>query len=127
MINNSNLNGDIFCAIIFGKGCGAWEKVNNWAIAIPDGKPPVEPPISPAPGSPTARVLQITDVHLDLAYTMGTLGDDCGEIMCCHSNTPMANTTDSEAGYWGDDVCDLPLWTFTDMLEQIKETHTVIL
>ena len=47
MAENSGLNGGEFCAIIFGKGCGSWEEVNNWAVAIPDGKPPVETPTPP--------------------------------------------------------------------------------
>ncbi len=31
-------------------------------------KPPVEVPASPPAGSPTKRILQLTDIHLDLRY-----------------------------------------------------------
>ena len=28
-----------------------------------------------------------------------------------------------EAGYWGDNVCDVPEWTFRDMMQQISQNH----
>jgi hypothetical protein len=31
-------------------------------------KPPVEVPSPPPVGSPTKRILQLTDIHLDLRY-----------------------------------------------------------
>ena len=45
---NSNLNGDTFCGIFFGEGCGDWQAVNSWTIDIPGGKPEIETPIEPS-------------------------------------------------------------------------------
>jgi hypothetical protein len=37
-------------------------------------KPPVEMPAPPPAGSPTKRILQLTDIHLDLRYANVELG-----------------------------------------------------
>ena len=68
-------------------------------------------------------MLHLTDVHLDLTYTLDAQGRNCDSMMCCTNDTAKANTTEEAAGYWGDYNCDTPLWAFTDMLEQIKDTH----
>ena len=34
------------------------------------------------PGSPVNRILHLSDLHVDLAYTPG-LSNDCGEPLCC--------------------------------------------
>ena len=72
---------------------------------------------------PTTNVLHISDVHLDLSYKVGT-NVDCGMPMCCMNFTEMANETSKGAGYWGEYYCDTPVWTFEDMLSQIKEDYS---
>jgi hypothetical protein len=37
--------------------------------------PPVEVPAPPPAGSPTQRILQLTDIHLDLRYAKENKGD----------------------------------------------------
>ena len=71
-------------------------------------------------GSPTTKVLHISDVHLDLSYKIGT-NTDCGLPLCCMNFTEMADDPDKSAGYWGAYYCDLPVWTFENMLSQILE------
>ena len=71
-------------------------------------------------GSPTTKVLHISDVHLDLSYKVGT-NTDCGLPMCCMNFTEMADDPKKAAGYWGAYYCDLPVWTFEDMLSQIRD------
>ena len=39
------------------------------------------------------------------------------------NTTAMTDDSDKAAGVWGSFTCDLPFWTFEDMLMQIKETH----
>ena len=72
---------------------------------------------------PTTRVLHISDVHLDLSYKVGT-NVDCGMPMCCMNFTEMANETSKGAGFWGEYYCDFPVWTFEDMLRQIKDDYS---
>ncbi len=54
---------------VLGAGCGHWEDINSWTVELPEvEKPPVEVPAPPPAGSPTKRILQLTDIHLDLRY-----------------------------------------------------------
>ena len=39
------------------------------------------------------------------------------------NTTEMASDPSEAAGHWGSFTCDLPVWTFQDMLMQIKENH----
>ena len=48
---------------------------------------------------------------------------DCGKPLCCSKETEMAPSVELEAGYWGSFPCDTPVWTFQDMLLNIKENH----
>ena len=78
-----------------------------------------------------ARVMHISDVHIDLYYTAGAAAK-CSEPVCCRSNVThqmphrevverinrreyleVNETNDSPAGYWGSlSNCDLPFQTF---------------
>jgi len=110
------------CAAILGVGCGAWEEINDWTVDLPEGKPEVETPVLPPADSPVTKILHITDLHLDLTYTIGN-NADCGLPMCCGNTSGVAPTPESAAGYWGSYLCDLPTWTFRHMLEHIRDTH----
>ena len=59
LTHNANLNGDDFCAIALGKGCGNWEEINSWTISVPGGKPSVIEPTLPDPALPKTKVLQV--------------------------------------------------------------------
>jgi hypothetical protein len=60
---------------VLGAGCGHWEDINSWTVELPEvEKPPVEVPAPPPAGSPTKRILQLTDIHLDLRYAKVELG-----------------------------------------------------
>ena len=37
------------------------------------------------PGSPTLRILQLSDIHVDLLYKAGS-NANCGEPLCCRGN-----------------------------------------
>ena len=43
--------------------------------------------------------------------------------MCCMNTTAMSDDAETAAGPWGSYTCDLPYWTFEDMLLQIRENH----
>ncbi|TRY69516.1 hypothetical protein TCAL_15136 [Tigriopus californicus] len=123
IVQNSQTNGAQFCALLLGSGCEASESVNAWTVPVPDGKPPVETPTEPEAGSPTTRVLQLSDFHLDLTYTVGNAASECGQILCCTDAVGEPTLSENAAGYWGGYACDTPIWMFQDMLEQIASTH----
>lgn len=70
-------------------------------------------------------MLQLSDFHVDLTYTVGNADSGCGQILCCTDAVGKPNSTENSAGHWGGYLCDSPIWMFQDMLEQIAETHTV--
>ena len=39
------------------------------------------------------------------------------------NTTEMADDQNNAAGFWGSFTCDLPQWTFEEMLWHIQETH----
>ena len=59
---------------------------------------------------------------MDLSYKPGT-DAKCGKPLCCTNTTAMTDDPNKVAGYWGNYNCDLPYWTFEDMLWHIKEAH----
>lgn len=120
--NPEELSGGLICALIVGGKCGKWEEANSWTIEIPGNKPEVIKPTLPQEGSPTTKILHLTDIHLDLSYTVGT-NTECGQPLCCTNNTEVAPSDDLAAGYWGSYSCDVPTWTFEDMLMHIREKH----
>jgi len=122
MMDNKGLVASRVCSLFLQGKCGDWEIVNNWEIEIPPGKPEPEEPKLPEDDSQMYKVLHISDVHLDLSYTVGSVAD-CGKPMCCMNTTEMASDTSQAAGVWGSFTCDLPYWTFEDMLMQIRENH----
>ena len=73
-------------------------------------------------GSKSSKILHLTDIHLDLGYKVGS-NSDCSKPLCCTNDTEMAETAETAAGYWGSYSCDVPVWTFEDMLVQIREKH----
>ncbi|CAI8030322.1 Sphingomyelin phosphodiesterase [Geodia barretti] len=81
-------------------------------------KPPVVPVNPPKPGSPTNRILFLTDMHWDPYYTPG-LTNDCGEPLCCRPPNPKATNESTAAGNWGDYQCDVPYRTLESLMQFI--------
>ena len=59
----------------------------------------------------SVRVLHLTDIHIDLTYTVGS-ETDCGLPMCCGNTSAQAASASTAAGQWGDYNCDIPAWTY---------------
>jgi len=116
---------ELFCGVFVGGDCGDQEGVNGWVVDIPElpEKPAVMKPENPDETISELKVLQITDVHLDLSYLPGS-PVDCGLPCCCLSSTGLAEAGQDSAGYWGDYSCDLPGNTFQDMVRHVAEAHT---
>ena len=119
-----DITADLFCGVFVGGDCGDVGAINEWTVDIPELplKPTGEIPDTPDASSPSLRVLQITDVHLDLSYTVGA-PVDCGLPCCCLASTGLAGEGERAAGPWGDYGCDLPRRTFTAMMEHVAATH----
>uniref|UniRef100_A0A8C8VJM0 Sphingomyelin phosphodiesterase n=1 Tax=Pelusios castaneus TaxID=367368 RepID=A0A8C8VJM0_9SAUR len=96
------------CGLLVGTSCGHWDIFSAWNVTLPDTpKPPPVPPTPPPPSAPTARLLFLTDLHWDQAYTPGS-DPACKEPLCCRG------------GYWGEySKCDLPLHTIENLLQHL--------
>ena len=116
---------ELFCGVFVGGDCGDQGNVNGWEVDIPEfpEKPPVTFPENPDDTVSDLKVLQITDVHLDLSYLPGS-PVDCGLPCCCLAETGLAEEGQTAAGFWGDYNCDLPSNTFEDMVRHVAEVHT---
>ena len=111
------------CGALLGQGCGAWEQINDWSVNLPEGKLVVETPAPPPEDAAAKKILHLTDLHVDLTYTVGS-NADCDLPMCCGNTSGMAGTPEAGAGYWGEYSCDTPPWTFRHILEHIREEHS---
>lgn len=71
------------------------------------------------------KVLQITDIHLDLYYKEGA-DADCDMPMCCRASSGSPKTKKTAAGKWGSyRKCDSPQWLVESAFKHIRDTHTV--
>ena len=87
---------------VLGGGCGDSSGVNDWTVQLPAvPKPPVIPPTPPADGSPTRKILHLSDVHLDLSYEIGALAA-CDLPNCCMGFLGQSERPEDGAQYWGD-------------------------
>ncbi|XP_062983832.1 sphingomyelin phosphodiesterase [Elgaria multicarinata webbii] len=104
------------CGLLVGTHCGHWDIFSGWNVTLPETpKPPVRPPVPPPPGSPTARVLFLTDLHWDRDYTPGS-DPLCKDPLCCRGGRPRG----AGAGHWGTyGKCDLPLHTLENLLQHV--------
>lgn len=110
------------CSLIL-NNCGSWyNPLSMWNITLPDvAKPTVVKPRLPPAGSPTIRILHISDIHFDSLYQPGAYVD-CNEPLCCRKTS--SKKGNSTAGYWGSyGSCDIPYWTVETMLKQITQHH----
>ncbi|XP_045170624.2 sphingomyelin phosphodiesterase-like [Mercenaria mercenaria] len=91
------------CSYILSADCGApYNPYAMWNVTLPDvPKPPVVPPVLPKPGSPTMRILHLTDFHMDRDYKEGT-NAVCGEPLCCRANDGPPSVGVAGAGKYGD-------------------------
>lgn len=65
------------------------------------------------------RVLQISDPHVDINYKEGSPAD-CKEPICCQAISIPRDNTNSTAGLWGTNRCDIPMRTFENSLKNIR-------
>lgn len=141
--------------VVEGNVCGMLIQTENCGFSDPDllewsitpstvPKPPVTEPVLPPvyqiicvigeflqncfrlqQGSPTVKVLHLSDLHWDPDYLEGT-NTQCGDPICCQlSSGPLVNATDA-AGFWGDRRgCDLPWRTIENAMAHMALQHPV--
>ncbi|EGC30266.1 hypothetical protein DICPUDRAFT_158024 [Dictyostelium purpureum] len=87
-------------------------------VIFPKPKPPHVPVVPPSPGSPTMKILHLSDIHVDPIYEQG-MNADCGEPLCCRAvNGPGKGS--NAAGKWGHYSCDVNLLMVGSMFEFIE-------
>lgn len=75
-----------------------------------------------AKGSPKDGLIKavlFSDLHIDFEYTPGN-SNNCGNILCCRTDSGRARRPEDAAGRWGDYECDLPEETADSMFDFIR-------
>lgn len=67
------------------------------------------------------EIIQFTDIHLDLDYTIGAKVD-CADVLCCRKDSGMAVEGERAAGPFGAvGFCDIPVSVLEKMSKKINE------
>lgn len=64
--------------------------------------------------------MHLTDVHLDLNYTVNS-SIICDFPICCHAEHGFPNSQSSQAPEYGSSKCDAPLKLFENALSFLKQ------
>ena len=84
-----------------------------------DNEPLTPPPKWPKTSNKTSKILHLSDPHVQLDYTIGR-SNNCGKVICCSSEDPVATDPTQKAGKFGDYKCDLPLNTLDTILAHAR-------
>lgn len=75
------------------------------------------------PSSKDIRILQLTDIHYDPLYVVGSLAA-CNEPLCCRKGVGTIDDESLQAGFWSDyRDCDTPKVFIEDTYDQITNIH----
>lgn len=121
------LNGNYICTMSYMCQTQHFIKLNadDYAMQLLQDKPlnQTHPEIDET--APVWKVLQVTDIHVDLNYVEGSRGV-CPRALCCRNETssPEAGsptiTSEEKAGRWGFlGNCDIPLRTLESFCERV--------
>lgn len=126
VVNKPEIPDDDFCGII-NPGCRPISApVRDWSITLSPPKGPKTRKTLPKDGLPAqtelTKILQFTDVHLDLDYVPGT-DSGCGLPACCRDGIP--TNPDNSAGKWGHFSCEMPESGLKALYKHGANTHSV--
>uniref|UniRef100_A0A0N5AMZ5 Sphingomyelin phosphodiesterase n=1 Tax=Syphacia muris TaxID=451379 RepID=A0A0N5AMZ5_9BILA len=115
-------NPPVFCEMFITE-CGAHVDFGNWSVTLPEVPKNQTYPKYPIK-RPNMRVLQLTDIHIDSDYIVGSVAN-CKSFICCHTDSvTVTGTKPIPAGFWGaQSACDMPLRTVENMLQHIGRTE----
>jgi sphingomyelin phosphodiesterase len=117
LLTNENTAPDLACSMSFINLCPPLV-FPKWNVTL-SPKPPMRGYPGTNPSNPRIKVLHITDVHVDMNYTIG-LSNDCGEPICCRPPNPVGKPGHT-AQKWGDYNCDSPPIIYENMLDFISK------
>ncbi|XP_035713673.1 sphingomyelin phosphodiesterase isoform X2 [Folsomia candida] len=125
VVNKPEIPDDDFCGII-NPGCRPISApVRDWSITLSPPKGPKTRKTLPKDGLPAqtelTKILQFTDVHLDLDYVPGT-DSGCGLPACCRDGIP--TNPDNSAGKWGHFSCEMPESGLKALYKHGANTHS---
>ena len=68
----------------------------------------------------TIKVVQFSDAHMDMEYTVGTVAN-CDQSYCCRPESTRSESQEKLAGKFGmkNERCDPPRATFESVLDQV--------
>ncbi|KAK4883571.1 hypothetical protein RN001_006890 [Aquatica leii] len=120
ILDNKKITGERICSIrLQHKNCQD-PSYTPWHINIPEGKTKLLPKTKVGK---LKKILQLSDVHYDAFYKPGS-NANCGESLCCESDSGEPKSDDEAAGYWGDyHECDIPWHTIENALTEMKQRH----
>ncbi|CAB4066404.1 SMPD1 [Lepeophtheirus salmonis] len=84
LIKNGKLESKKMCSFIFGAKCGEISTITDWNIDLNSSQPSTFTTESFLLPKKTSKILQITDVHLDLEYKVGS-NAACKDPLCCRN------------------------------------------
>ncbi|XP_075148874.1 sphingomyelin phosphodiesterase-like [Haematobia irritans] len=128
IIMNSQADARSFCSILPITFCDVKQEEFNWSVTIDNGKGLLTAPKSTVPKktSNDLTIVQLTDIHYDPEYVVGSLAD-CEEVMCCRETPASGISDEAKAGFWSDyRSCDSPLHMIENAFDSIKETNEKI-
>jgi sphingomyelin phosphodiesterase len=66
------------------------------------------------------KIVLMSDIHMSFDYVPG-MSNKCEKVLCCRSDSGPPSNVNETAGFWGDYKCDIPPWTFQEVLKEIRE------
>lgn len=106
------------CGLLMGDQCFTGQSPHlHWKLKLPVKLNVTVKPKEPFRKKKVYKIMQITDIHLDLEYTPLT-DDKCGTPYCCRS-TGTDLQVNKSLNYWGSYPCDTPIQTMDNWFRNI--------
>ncbi|XP_031341321.1 sphingomyelin phosphodiesterase-like [Photinus pyralis] len=124
--NRPKLKASQVCAIVFQNLQCKDTSLQEWSLALPPYEAHnvslVRESKFQNEQNGSFRIVQITDLHYDPEYSVGS-NTDCGLPICCQ-NGSVPESEATAAGFWGDyRDCDPPWNAVVDLVQHIKQEH----
>lgn len=127
IVMNTDADARSICGSLPIPVCAVKDPVYNWSVNVDTTKPAMTAPKSDVPkkSDNDLKIVQITDIHYDPEYKIGSLAD-CPEPMCCRYTPDKPISDEAKAGHWGDWTCDAAKHMIINAFENIKKNNEKI-